>query len=105
MANYALQYSIGQHVAYNEQPYCTSSRNDPNLILVHAKLFDKNMSVQRYINMLKNYSDINKPPQEITKLILQNKHSEFIDINYAVCNNPTITPLDSIIHHNIELLF
>jgi hypothetical protein len=52
--NYVPRFNLGFHTAQNEQPYNQKQRNDPNLIMIHTKLYDQQESVKRYLERYKN---------------------------------------------------
>lgn len=55
--NYLPCFMVGFHKSGNEQPYNQTQRNDPNIVMIHTKLYDQKESVNRYLERYKNSID------------------------------------------------
>lgn len=81
MGNYDIRFNIGAHTAVNEVWYSDTQREVPNLMLIHAKLYDQDSTVERYKHRY-GESTKNCDPDCEQFLILNNKVDEFIKHHY-----------------------
>lgn len=105
-ANYVLSYNIGQHTASNEQPYSQEQRSDPNVILIHAKLFDMDFSINRYRHTFRTYDTILPTVPTIEKdFVLHGEDAEFIKYHYTQRFNGTVRNLDKLLYFDFKNMF
>jgi hypothetical protein len=102
-ANYSLHLNSGQHAAANEQRYSNTLRSDPELILIHTKRFDPHYTLQRHINVLKNYESTTHAPSQ---LILNKDYDAFVNLHfYDALKHTMLIPLRGLFNYDIHTLF
>ena len=81
MGNYDMRFNIGAHTANNEIWYSQTEREIPNLMLIHAKLYDQDLTVERYKH---RYNQSTKNCDEACDqfLILNNEVDKFMKHHY-----------------------
>lgn len=106
MADHLLYYNSGLHTAGNETWYSDTSRNDPNLLLMHCKLYDFDESVNRYkerfTNLKSNFSYNETLDQAWVR---NNEVYKFIEhhLNQAAIDN--YDTLDNLLKYDYTNLF
>ena len=105
-ANYTLDFIPGQHSATNEQWHSQHQRNDTNALLLHAKLFDMQYTVQRYQKQLRQFNQF-EPDAPITDhaYIFNNQPQQFLDYHFPQRFNGSVHHLSQLIHYDYTHLF
>ena len=81
MGNYDIRFNIGAHTAANEVWYSDTERECPNLMLIHTKLYDQKLTVERYKH---RYGNETKNCDEACDqfFILNNQEDRFLKHHY-----------------------
>jgi len=116
MGNYDVRFNIGAHTAANEIWYSEDKRECPNLMLIHAKLYDQNSTMERYRHRYNNNTK-NCDPACDQFFLLNNEEERFLRHHYPdpafdddlFCGiEPRfkdLTTIDSFIKYDYENLF
>lgn len=100
-ANHFLNYAEGFHAASNEIAFSEFSRNDPNLIMLHAKLYDQDKLIQRYTHVFGKYDGTILDTDHT--LIVENKIQQFIDHHF--CRADKIMKINELFNYDYTHLF
>lgn len=105
IANYILNYNVGDHSASNEIPYSVISRNDPNLIMLHAKRYDRTECINRIKARCVDSNYTNDDPEGHQCLKIQNEIDKFLNENFLETEHSTFSHIDSILNYDYKYLF
>lgn len=105
MANYPLQFNVGEHTANNEKPYSPTSRNDPNLIMLHCKLYDQDSVIGRLRSRYQHINVNDIDPEASQCRNIENNIEQFLKENYNQYALDLCPTLNQILNYNFTNLF
>ena len=105
-ANYFLDFAAGQHFAHTELPYSSTRRTDPEILLLHAKLFDMEYSVNRYKQQMHMFDQIEPGVFDNDHhWIIKKEYDSFLDYHYKHRFDDTVEHLEQLLHYDYTSLF
>lgn len=105
MANYPLQFNVGEHTANNEKRHSPSSRNDPNLIMLHCKLYDQDSVINRLKSRYQHINVNHDDPEANQCRNIAGDIDRFMQENYNQYDLNNCPFLNQILKYDFTKLF